>query len=92
MEELFGKWLQTNKNLSQSSIGKYQRAIRAVSKDMNEEGVIDFDLYSITSAHQFYSLKKEIFGNDFFDSKDTRGNRMYSVAMNHYYEFLCSRE
>lgn len=54
MEELFGKWLQTNKNLSQSSIGKYQRAIRAVSKDMNEEGVIDFDLYSITSAHQFY--------------------------------------
>ena len=88
MEELFGKWLQTNKNLSQSSIGKYQRAIRAVSKDMNEEGVIDFDLYSITSAHQFYSLKKEIFGNDYFDSKDTRGNRMYSVAMNHYYEFL----
>lgn len=92
MEELFGKWLQTNKNLSQSSIGKYQRAIRAVSKDMNEEGVIDFDLYSITSAHQFYSLKKEIFGNDYFDSKDTRGNRMYSVTMNHYYEFLCSRE
>lgn len=92
MEELFGKWLQTNMNLSQSSIGKYQRAIRAVSKEMIEEGLIDFELYSITSAHQFYSLRKEIFNNEFFINKDSRGNRMYSVAMNHYYEFLCSRE
>lgn len=92
MEELFGKWLQTNKNLSQSSISKYQRAIRAVSKDMNEEGLIDFDLYSVTSSSVFYSLKKDIFDNDYFYSKNTRGNRMYSVAMNHYYEFLCSKE
>ena len=92
MEELFGIWLQSDKKLSKSSIGKYQRAIRAVSKDMNEEGLIDFDLYSVTSSSAFYSLKKDIFNNDYFDSKDTRGNRMYSVAMNHYYEFLCSRE
>ena len=92
MEELFGKWMQTNKNLSQSSIGKYQRAIRAVSKDMNEEGLIDFDLYSVTSSSVFYSLKEKIFNNNYYDSKDARGNRMYSVAMNHYYEFLHSRE
>lgn len=92
MEELFGKWLQANKNISQSSIEKYKRAIRAVSKDMNEEGLIDFDLYSITSAAKFYALKKEIINNEYFDKKDSRGNRMYSVAMNHYYDFLRSFE
>jgi site-specific recombinase XerD len=91
MEELFGAWLQSNKNISQSSIEKYKRAIRAVSKDMNKEGLIDFDLYSITSDAKFYSLKKVIFDNESFDKKDTRGNRMYSVALNHYYDFLCSR-
>lgn len=92
MEELFGNWLMKNRNLSRNSVGKYQRAIRAVSKDMNEEGLIDFDLYSITSAKAFHSIKKEIINNNFFDSKDTRGNRMYSVALNHYYEFLSSLE
>ena len=92
MEKLFREWLETNKKLSDSSIGKYTRAIRAITKDMLSEGVISKDLYDITSAVEFDNVMKIIFSDNFFSKKDTRGNRMYSVAMNHYYEFLESRE
>ena len=90
MEERFAEWLGENLNISESSIGKYKRAIRAVTKDMEEEGVIEKDLYLVTSPTDFYRIKEKIFENKFFYDKDTRGNRMYSVAMNHYYEFLVS--
>lgn len=92
MEELFRNWLETNKRLSDSSIGKYTRAIRAITKDMLSEGVISKDLYNITSSIEFDNVMKIILSNDFFSKKDTKGNRMYSVAMNHYHEFLESRE
>lgn len=92
MEELFREWLEANKKLSDSSIGKYTRAIRAITKDMLSENVISKDLYNITSSVEFDNIMKIIISNDFFSKKDIRGNRMYSVAMNHYYEFLESRE
>ena len=69
MEELFRKWLHDNKNLSNSSVEKYIRAIRAVSRDMNEEGLYDFDLYSLSSSEQFYSLKNKIIENLFLQKK-----------------------
>ena len=92
MEELFREWLEASKKLSDSSIGKYTRAIRAITKDMLSEGVISKDLFNITSSVEFDTVMKIILSNNFFFKKDTRGNRMYSVAMNHYYEFLESRE
>lgn len=88
MESMFGEWLKINRNVSDSTISKYKRAIRAVSKDMNEEGVLQGDLYSISSFQEFESIKSNIFANDFFTEKDTRGHRMYSVALNWYSEFL----
>lgn len=90
MEKLFEKWLNNNSKLSDSSISKYCRAIRAISKDMIEEGVIDKDLYSITTYQDLTALKNIICNNKYFISKDTRGNRMYSVALNHYTNFLKS--
>lgn len=75
-------------NISDSSVNKYLRAIRAVTKDMFEEGIIDKDLYHISSALEFAKYRDKIFSNNFFIEKDTRGNRMYSVAMNHYLNFL----
>ena len=49
MEKLFAEWLKNNTNLSDSSIGKYTRAIRAITKDMIAERIIDKDLYNIKS-------------------------------------------
>ena len=91
MEKLFREWLEETTKLSESSIGKYIRAIRAITKDMLAEGVIDKDLYNVTSSIEFDSMKKDITSNKCFNLKDTKGNRMYSVAMNHYSEFLKSR-
>ena len=90
MEKLFEKWLNDNSKLSDNSISKYCRAIRAISKDMIEEGVIDKDLYSITSYQDLTDIKSLICNNKYFISKDTRGNRMYSVALNHYINFMKS--
>lgn len=59
-------------------------------KDMIEEGVIDKNIYSIVSSIEFEQVWKKILDNTFFQKKDTRGNRMYSVAMKHYLDFLRS--
>lgn len=88
MEKLFAEWLKNNTNLSDSSIGKYTRAIRAITKDMIAERIIDKDLYNIKSPIEFDLLMKDIISNRFFDLKDKKGNRMYSGAMNHYSNFL----
>lgn len=88
---MFRKWLEETTKLSESSVGKYTCAIRAVTKDMLSEGVIDKDLYNISSSIEFDSILRDITSNRFFDLKDTKGNRMYSVALNHYSEFLKSR-
>ena len=91
MEDLFGQWLSLNCDISKSTIGKYKRAIRAVSKDMIEEGILQGDLYSISSWEKYESVKAEILANDFFIDKDTRGHRMYSRALNLFGEFLKKR-
>lgn len=91
MEKFFREWLEENTSLSESSIGKYTRAIRAITKDMLAEGIIDRDLYTVSSSKEFDVIMKDIVSNRFFELKDTKGNRMYSVAMHHYYDFLKSR-
>ncbi len=88
MEEQFEIWLEGNLNLSENSVKKYCRAIRAITKDMLEEGVIDKNLYNISSSLEFERYMDIIYNNNVFVEKDTRGNRMYSVAMKHYLRFL----
>jgi hypothetical protein len=88
METLFKKWLKVNTMLSEISCDKYVRAIRAITIDMHNEGVLDYDLYNIKSALAFQKIMKIIYENSYFQDKDLRGNRMYSCAMNHYLEFL----
>lgn len=51
---------------------------------MISEGVINIDLYTVSSAVEFDSIIKDITANRYFELKDTKGNRMYSVAMHHY--------
>lgn len=58
MEKLFREWLEETTKLSESSIGKYTRAIRAITKDMLSEGVIDKELY-ITACMMFAALKRK---------------------------------
>lgn len=91
MENEFLLWMENNLPVSENSRLKYARAIRAVSKDMINENVIDKQLYNISSPIEFKSLSNAIFNNSYFISKDDRGNRMYSVAMNHYLDFLRNR-
>lgn len=91
MEQLFRKWLEENTELSESSIGKYVGAIRTITKDMLSEGVINKNLYNVTSAAELCIIMKAIYSNSFFDKKDTRGNKMYSNALNQYYEYLKSK-
>ena len=92
MEKQFEIWLEANLNLSESSVKKYCRAIRAIAKDMLEEGVIDKNLYNISSSLEFERYLDSIYKSNVFIEKDTRGNRMYSVAMRHYLRFLQTNE
>lgn len=79
----FAMWMQQNTKLSDSSIGKYARAIATVSREMLEYGVISKDLQYMNLA-EFEGILPVIFANKQFIDKNTRGNKMYSNALKQY--------
>lgn len=91
MEELFKEWLASHTTLSANSVYKYSRAIVSISNDMISEKVLSASLYTITSSGDLTPLIKGIYSNASFMQKDKRGNKMYSNALNHYYDFLKER-
>lgn len=85
----FEEWLEiiyvksNGEKISEASIQKYSSAIGAVSKDMQEDNLIDkniedMDLYELDIAIE------KILNNTQFIIKDTTGNRMYSCALKRY--------
>ena len=89
----FEKWLLVKndskmKTLSTSSAYKYSRAINSISKDMLENGVINKSLYNVVSSTECNKLVNEIKNSTFFIEKNYTGHNMYSVALDHYLNFL----
>ena len=97
LEREFIQWLSTSKRkrngefLSKSSAYKYARAIDSVSADMMSSNVIDTHLYSITSPSELKTLIYKIRDSHDFCLKNETGHNMYSVALEHYLEFISER-
>ncbi len=73
--------------LSERSIEHYDSGLKAVSKEMMSEGVInkplqDMELFELDLAIEL------ILRNDFFESKDKIGKRMYRNALKHFRLFV----
>ncbi|MGV8982817.1 AAA family ATPase, partial [Clostridium sp.] len=84
----FEAWLRKNKNLMQSSIEKYVRAVSTISKDLGKELGIDLKIYDISDMNEFNKIYKSYYDNSELMNKNKKGNNMYSNGLNCYKEFL----
>lgn len=92
----FENWLlfKVKKNgvtLSASSAYKYARAIKTISDDMIEIGLLDRKFFVNNSIQELRSDIQRIKSNDFFIRKNNSGHNMYSVALEHYLCFFQER-
>lgn len=86
---LFCEWLAQNTKLSQKSIINYQGGINATSNDMLKRNIIDKSIFEMDLNELDNALSKIIFDTHFI-AKDTKGNKMYSVALKQYRYFLAT--
>ena len=91
MKEKFSEWLEANSDLSSNSCDKYVRAVKQISKEMQEKGTISLPLYSIKNSNTFKEIMDKIFQDKDFIEKNGRGNRMYSRGLEYYLKFLRSQ-
>lgn len=84
----FESWLlQIGK--SKRSAQSYSGAVSGViSKWANQAGLINVNLTAIDSIKVFAQLSNEIRKLEVFAERDSKGNRMYSVALKHYAAFM----
>jgi hypothetical protein len=90
----FTLWLKYNKfkkngePLKDSSIYKYVTAIDTISKDMMDLDVIKKEIYYISDTLELKRAINDIKGNKNFNIKNSTGNNMYSVSLDHYEDYI----
>ncbi|MEG1916956.1 MAG: HNH endonuclease [Muribaculaceae bacterium] len=88
----FVDWLHANTHLADSSIDKYNRAVKTTSKEMMQLGIIDKPITEMETFELEMAIALISF-NEKFLAKDKRGNRMYSNSLKQFkYYFITSQE
>lgn len=80
----FIKWLNSNTTLSSYSIGRYAGAIDTLSIELGGYGITETSLYNINDIEVIDTIIK----NAKFQEKNSKGNRMYSAALNHFKNYI----
>ena len=81
----FRKWILL-KGKSESSAVSFAGAISpTISK------IIGFDLFSVSTVDEIIQIRNTLTNNSEFSELDSRGNQMYSGALNHFQDFVASR-
>lgn len=86
----FSQWMEKNTNLRESSVYKYTRAVNTVSNEMMEQNVINKSLLDMNIVELDIAINN-IFCNNFFVEKNTRGDKMYSNALKQYRFFMMEK-
>ena len=86
----FSDWMTQKSSLSGASIYKYMRAVKKVSDEMMEQGVVNKSLLDMTLVELDIAMYN-IFSNSFFIEKNTRGNHMYSNGLKQYRYFIMEK-
>lgn len=92
LREYFVQYLKTSRNVSNVTIKKYLSAISVITQLLIKHGYAEVDLFEVKTIQRLEDVKDFIFSNQEFLVKDETGNRMYSVAFNHFYKFACHGE
>lgn len=78
----FKGWMKNNQNLSDSSLGHYAGAIKSLFSWLEK------DFSDITTLENFLTFKTAALENPIFIQRNTVGNNMYSVALQHFEGFV----
>lgn len=92
LREYFAQYLKASRNVSDVTISKYISAMGIITQILHNNGFPVNDIFEVDTVDELESLKDFIFCNKEFLIKDETGNRMYSVAFNHFYKFACQGE
>ncbi|RSK27474.1 hypothetical protein EJF36_11580 [Bacillus sp. HMF5848] len=88
----FLNWLEENTKLSANTLGKYTSAINTISKEFNQEGLLEGNIYNLTDPESIENIITKYLTIPKFLSKDTKGNRMYSNALKYYKKYTESEK
>ena len=78
----YSQWLHDNLPLSKRSVSHYLSAIRNIRKWVN------IDLSEINTIQDFEVFERAALHNERFIARDKVGNRMYSIALRHFEDFV----
>ncbi len=85
--EDFSQWMNDHSTLSQSSIEKYTRSVKTVSKEMCSLGVISKPLFDMTLTELDLALTVILKEENFLE-KNRRGNNMYSSGLKQFRYYI----
>ncbi len=86
------KYLEDIAKVSDSSVKHYLEGLRYISKLLFQKGKVNESIYEIQSMDELIQIREYLQTDPEFVSVNTRGNRMYSVALNHYCRFASGTE
>lgn len=87
--DYFKQYIRITRNVSESTVNHYVTGINTINALLRKNGFIISNVFEITTVEELEMVKAFLFNNEEFIKKDTVGNRMYSVAFNHFYGFAC---
>ena len=89
MIELFKQYIKISRNVSDSTVKHYITAINTINTLLIKNNYPIQNVFDVSSFEELNSIRDYLNSNVEFIKKDTVGNRMYSVAFNHFYRFAC---
>lgn len=90
IKENYIEWLAKNpKGWSSATVEKYESAVRSVSNDMYNLGVINKNIYYMNNIELDVAILF-ILKNEEFIKKDRKGNHMYSNGLKQFRAFIAS--
>ena len=87
--EYFKQYIKITRGVSDSTVKHYITAINTINTLLSKYNFPISDVFSVKSLPELNAVKTFLEQNEEFIQKDTVGNRMYSVAFNHFYRFSC---
>lgn len=87
--EYFEQYIKITRGVSDSTVRHYITAINTINTLLVKYNFPISDVFGVKTLSELDAVKNFLEQNEKFIKKDTVGNRMYSVAFNHFYRFSC---
>ena len=87
--EYFSRYIKVTRGVSDSTVRHYITGLNTINTLLRKYDYIVKNVFEAVTVDELNLIKLFTLTNEEFLIKDTVGNRMYSVAFNHYYKFAC---